>query len=90
MTRTVRHHRGGYDEPEKQFAIGLGCDLKNADKLVYSKGLTIDDPGARAQIGAGCKLCERRDCTQRAFPPLSTDIKTSDDVTSFSPYAVNN
>ena len=37
-----------------------------ANRLVYSKGIALDDPEAATPIGAGCKVCDREDCAQRA------------------------
>ena len=58
----------GYLGQHKCFAIGLGCDLAYADRLVYSTGVVLDDPTTAVPIGAGCKICNREACTQRAFP----------------------
>lgn len=70
IARTVGRGGTGYGEPGKTFAIGLGCDIRHADRLVYSKGLDLKDPGSATPIGAGCKVCERPSCPQRAFPPI--------------------
>lgn len=53
VARTVVHRRSGWGTPEKTFAVGLGCDLRHAARLVYSRGLPLDDPDARTPIGAG-------------------------------------
>ncbi|MGL1793245.1 short-chain fatty acyl-CoA regulator family protein, partial [Vibrio parahaemolyticus] len=42
----------------------------HAGKLVYARGLDITDPTVATPIGAGCKVCERPACPQRAFPPI--------------------
>lgn len=60
----------GYGRAQKSFAVGLGCDLRHAPRLVYSRGHDLGDPAAATPIGAGCKVCERRQCPQRAFPSL--------------------
>jgi XRE family transcriptional regulator, fatty acid utilization regulator len=49
--------------------IGLGCDMKFANQIMYSKGLDLKVHNA-TPIGINCKLCERPDCAQRAAPPL--------------------
>ncbi|MEV4442773.1 short-chain fatty acyl-CoA regulator family protein, partial [Streptomyces sp. NPDC049577] len=36
--RTVTRQRGGWGEPGKTFAIGLGCEIRHAARLVYSDG----------------------------------------------------
>ena len=50
--------------------MSLGCDLRHAHRLVYSRGLDLTEPDASTRIGLGCKVCERRACPQRAFPSL--------------------
>ena len=60
----------GYGRPHKAFAVGLGCDLRHAHRLVYSRGLDLSDPQAATPIGIGCKVCERTGCPQRASPSL--------------------
>jgi predicted transcriptional regulator/DNA-binding XRE family transcriptional regulator len=61
----------GYGRPQKTFAVSLGCDLRHAHRLVYSRGLDLSDPEAAATpIGVGCRVCERQSCPQRAYPRL--------------------
>jgi hypothetical protein len=60
----------GYGRPQKTFAVSLGCDLRHAHRIVYSRGLNLTDPQIGTRIGLGCKVCERRECQQRAFPSL--------------------
>lgn len=86
IARMVRSSRGGYRAQQKTFAIGLGCDLLHADKLVYSQGI-LSDRSARTLIGAGCKVCEREGCPQRAFPPLARTLMTDRHRSTFAPYA---
>ncbi|TXI04171.1 MAG: ImmA/IrrE family metallo-endopeptidase [Rhizobium sp.] len=87
IARTVTHQSGGFGGSVKSFAIGLGCNLADAGRLVYSKALPLDDPAARTPIGAGCKLCERKDCPQRAFPPVAKELIIDESVSSFAPYS---
>ena len=86
IAKMIRHRQGGYKAPSKSFAIALGCDLHHADRLVYSKGMILDDPAARTPIGAGCKICERQKCPQRAFPSLYSTIQVDEAQTNFAPY----
>ncbi|MBJ7535537.1 DUF2083 domain-containing protein [Rhodomicrobium vannielii ATCC 17100] len=87
IARAVRHSVGGYGEPDKTFAIGLGCDIRHAPRLVYSKGLDLDDPAAATPIGAGCKVCERPACPQRAFPMIGRPLVVNENRSTFLPYA---
>ncbi len=84
IARTAMTAPQGFGTATKNFAIGLGCDIEYADRLVYSAGLQLDDPATAVPIGAGCKVCERPACAQRAFPnigsPLAVDENTSTDL----------
>lgn len=87
LARTTDESARGYLAPRRDFAIGLGCDIGYADRLVYSHGLPIDDPDAAVPIGAGCKVCPRTTCTQRAFPQLGMAIGVDENRAASVPYA---
>ena len=70
VARTVPKGRGGYHTPHTIQAIGLGCRIEFARELVYSDGVDLEDLDGAAPIGITCRLCERSDCEQRAFPPI--------------------
>lgn len=86
--RAVTRHRGGWGEPGKTFAIGLGCEIRHAARLVYSDGLDLDSASAATPIGMGCRVCERLDCPQRAAPPLGRPLKIDQNSGTFIPYPV--
>jgi XRE family transcriptional regulator, fatty acid utilization regulator len=87
IARTVEHRRGGYGAPRRIFAVALGCDARYADRLVYAKGLNLADPDSATPIGAGCKVCDRADCAQRAVPPLGRTLLIDENQRGFAPYA---
>jgi XRE family transcriptional regulator, fatty acid utilization regulator len=87
VARTVTHQRGGYGSLRRTFAVALGCDVRYASRLVYSKGIALDDPEAATPIGAGCKVCDREDCAQRAFPALGGHLRIDENVRQFAPYS---
>jgi predicted transcriptional regulator/transcriptional regulator with XRE-family HTH domain len=66
--RSIVKRSGNYLRPNRQYAIGIGCEIAHADKVVYSEGLQLD--GQAVPVGVSCRICERPDCHQRAFPPL--------------------
>lgn len=70
----------------REFAIGLGCDLAHAHRLVYSRGIALDDPESFVPIGAGCKVCDRPNCAQRAFPHLGRPIAVDENRAEPVPY----
>jgi predicted transcriptional regulator/transcriptional regulator with XRE-family HTH domain len=80
-------HPGGYLGQHKSFAVGLGCDLVHAHKLVYSTGVVLDDPSTAVPIGAGCKICNRPSCAQRAFPYLGGRLAVDENTGSSLPYS---
>ena len=81
------HRAGGYGAPAREFAIGLGCDLRHASQLVYAKGLDLQDPGSATPIGPGCRLCDREHCAQRAFPALGKTLRIDENERPAQPYA---
>jgi predicted transcriptional regulator len=84
IARTTSSAPSRYRGPRKRFAIGLGCDLVHAEKLIYAAGIDLADPDAAVPIGAGCKICDRPACPQRAFPyvgrPVHVDPYSSSDL----------
>ena len=87
VARTVARRYGGYGTLGKTFAVGLGCDLRHAHRLVYSHGLDLASPSALVPIGPGCKVCDRTTCPQRAFPALGKPLDPNPHHGSFIPYA---
>lgn len=87
IARTVERRATRYGEPSKIFAIGLGCELRHAGRVVYADGLDLNEPKA-TPIGAGCRVCERSNCPQRAFPPLGKSLDISEHRSSISPYVI--
>lgn len=86
IARTVTHRQGGWGSPAKTFSIGLGCDLRHAARLVYARGVPLDEPAVRTPIGMACKVCDRPDCPQRAFPPVGGRAAADPNRCRFEPY----
>ena len=66
----ARHIQGQvqpFGTPRKEFSVGLGCDISQAHRLIYSDALNLN-PAAATPIGPGCTTCPRSVCPQRAFP----------------------
>ena len=87
IARCVARPTGGYGSPERTFAIGLGCDVRHASRLVYAKGLALADGEAATPIGAGCRICDRQGCPQRAFPALGKRLQIDENERPREPYA---
>lgn len=87
VARTVERRAHRYGQPGKTFAIGLGCELRHAHRLVYSEGLDLSGDNS-TPIGAGCRVCERDNCPQRAFPALGRALDVDEHRSTVSPYLV--
>ena len=86
VARTVERRAVRYGQPGKAFALGLGCELRHAARVIYSDGLEIGPQARITPIGAGCRVCERQHCAQRAFPPLGSSLRIDSHRSSVSPY----
>ncbi|MFC4126506.1 short-chain fatty acyl-CoA regulator family protein [Nocardia rhizosphaerae] len=86
IARTTPATPQGFGTAAKNFVIGLGCDIEYADRLVYSQGVQLDDPQVAVPIGAGCKVCERAACPQRAFPQIGRPLTIAEHTSTDLPY----
>jgi XRE family transcriptional regulator, fatty acid utilization regulator len=74
IARLVTKPGVGFRTPGKSFALALACDVAHAASLVYADGINFRSDDAAVPIGLHCRLCERLDCDQRAFPPINHRI----------------
>lgn len=86
ISRTVERRAARYGQSPKTFAIGMGCELRHAGRVIYSDGLEIGPQARVTPIGAGCRVCDRPNCAQRAFPPLGASLKINEHRSTVSPY----
>lgn len=85
LARTVgRQGRDGWGEPH-DLAVGLGCELRHAHRLVHARGLDLDRPEA-TPIGPACRLCPRHPCAERAAPPAHAALSVDPWSKSISPW----
>jgi predicted transcriptional regulator/DNA-binding XRE family transcriptional regulator len=87
IARTVNREYGGWHAPRSMVAIGLGCEASRARELVYADGIDLENREVRVPVGITCRLCERMDCEQRAFPPLQHPLRVDEHVRGVSFYA---
>jgi hypothetical protein len=87
IARTLRKDSGGYHAPQTVHAIEMGCEVRYARDLVYADGVDLGTLDTAVPIGVTCRLCERMDCEQRAFPPLQHPLKVDENVRGLSFYA---
>ncbi|HKR63028.1 MAG TPA: short-chain fatty acyl-CoA regulator family protein [Thermoanaerobaculia bacterium] len=86
VARTIRKSYG-YASGDALMAVGIGCPVKDAKKIVYAEGYDLQNLEAAVPIGTTCRLCERIDCEQRAFPPLQHGLQVDENVRGRSFYA---
>ncbi len=86
IARTTTTEPSRYLGPDKNFAIGLGCDVVHAGKLIYSVGIDPTNAESIVPIGAGCKICDRPACAQRAFPYLGRPVYVDPHSSTDLPY----
>lgn len=85
IAKSVSRVGGSYGAPAPKIAIGLGCDVSYAPRLVYADTIDLD----RIQptdIGLNCFLCERRDCSSRAQAPLNRKLALNERERSVAIY----
>lgn len=86
LARDVSKTGGHWGAPLRRYAIGLGCEIAHADRLVYADGMDLR--GAFEPIGISCRICERPDCHQRSVPPLERRLKVDHDRRGILPYQI--
>ena len=75
---------GAFLRLDRRYALGLGCEVQYADSLVYAQGLDLAGPSA--PIGVSCRICERDDCSQRAFPPVDRSFEVFENERRWAPF----
>lgn len=85
LSRTVPRPTSGWTGDEAELAIGLGCELKYAPRLVYARGLDLAAPVV-SEIGPTCRLCERLNCRERAAAPLTRTLTVDEWVKPLTPF----
>jgi predicted transcriptional regulator/DNA-binding XRE family transcriptional regulator len=75
LARTVERPIAPYGEDDADLVIGMGCEIKYAPRLIYTRGRNLDHV---VQVGPTCRLCERSGCHERAAPPASRSLITDE------------
>ncbi|NDW46902.1 short-chain fatty acyl-CoA regulator family protein [Ruegeria sp. PrR005] len=89
LARDVSKTGGSFGAPVRRYAIGLGCEVRHADQLVYADNLDVSNASAFEPIGISCRICERKTCHQRSVPPLERRLTINTDRRGTLPYEVN-
>ena len=89
LARDVSKSGGAYHAPTRRYAIGLGCEVKHADALVYADHMDTGAAEAYEPIGISCRICERKNCHQRSVPPLERQLRVDPHLRGVLPYQVD-
>ena len=84
VARTIVKRSQSYLAPDRRYVLGFGCEASQARSVVYSDGVDLAGPAVR--IGVSCRICERNDCTQRAFPPVDRRLHVDPAERTVVPY----
>jgi XRE family transcriptional regulator, fatty acid utilization regulator len=87
IARTVKRVTTPWGEPEALFSVGLGCEARFADRLIYFKGLNLKQAGA-TQIGVNCRLCDRANCHERSAPSMADKLLVNENSRGLSPFGI--
>ena len=63
-------------------------DRPRRRRVVYADDLDLRNDAAYQPIGISCRICERRDCHQRAVPPLERPLVVDPDERDLLPYRI--
>jgi predicted transcriptional regulator/DNA-binding XRE family transcriptional regulator len=89
IAQMVRRPVAPHPQPQPRFAIGLGCEIRHAARLVYAAGFDLDKAEG-TPIGVNCRLCERENCSQRAEPPITRTLILDENTRRVSSFAFSN
>ena len=89
IAQVVRRPTAPHPLVEPRFAIGLGCEIRHAARLIYASGMDLEKAEG-TPIGVNCRLCERENCSQRAEPPITRTLILDENTRRVSSFAFSN
>ena len=89
LALAVTKASGGWRDPVQTYALALGCEVTHANELVYADDLDLSQASSFEPIGISCRICERRDCHQRAVPPLKRKLHVDANDRGIIPYSLD-
>jgi predicted transcriptional regulator/transcriptional regulator with XRE-family HTH domain len=87
MAKGLVKPTASYRRAPRRYAVALGCEIEHAADFIYGDGLDLTGVHSATPIGSSCRICPRRDCDQRAFPPVARTIIVDPDSRSLVPYS---
>ncbi|MEM8589758.1 MAG: short-chain fatty acyl-CoA regulator family protein [Pseudomonadota bacterium] len=88
VARAIAKPGVGFHNPGQRLAIALGCEIAHAAQLVYADGVDLLNEDIAVPIGPHCRICERIDCNQRAFPPITHRLVVDDNQRGMAAYGL--
>jgi len=85
LSRTVDRAVRLDPRESSQLAVGLGCDVRYAPKILYADGHDLAKPYV-TPIGPACTICPRLRCPQRAAAPAGHRLAVVETQKTISPY----
>ncbi len=86
LARDISKSAARFGAPVQRFAIGLGCEVRHAQALVYADDLDVENARAFEPIGVSCRTCERPNCHQRSVPPMNQALQVNHNRREGQPY----
>ena len=86
IARMIARSGAGHALPGQQRVVAIGCPLSYGGRLVYGSGLDLEQPAGAVPIGINCRLCERSDCSARAFPPPGRRLVVDENQQGLAPW----
>ncbi|EZP56155.1 helix-turn-helix domain-containing protein [Sphingomonas sp. RIT328] len=86
MAKGLVKATSSYRQVPRRYAVVLGCEIEHAASFVYGDGLDLAGADGATPIGPSCRICPRRDCDQRAFPPAGRALLVDPDRRAIVPY----
>jgi predicted transcriptional regulator len=83
LTLAIALPRG--DGARGRQVIALGCEAKHAGRIIHADGIDTERDDA-VTVGPTCHLCERRDCPDRALPPVTRALDLHSYERTASPF----
>jgi predicted transcriptional regulator/transcriptional regulator with XRE-family HTH domain len=87
IARTVEKRLGGYRAAETLYGVGIGCRIEHAKEMIYAEGIDLAKERV-IPIGTHCRVCDRLDCEQRAFPSIRHKLELDENMRRIAFYAM--
>lgn len=87
IARTLDTIGGWHERLQPEFAIALGCEIRDSKQLVYADGLVNKRHDTATPVGVSCRVCERLDCSQRAYPPMNHRLTVEEHLKRAAPFS---